>query len=125
MTTPRVLSGRGDEARVVAAFRKYLEADGWTIVATGVGSADVVAERGTERLVAEAKGYTGSNAGLDADTMFGQLLRRMGTDQATTWAVVVPTRSLPAVLRVPAAIRDALGIRVFEVTHTDQVIGRP
>jgi len=103
------VGGRGDEARVVAAFRRYLEAEGWTIVLVGVGWADVVAERGSERLVAEAKGHTGASAGLDVDTMFGQLLRRMGTHRATSWAIVVPSRSLPAVLRV------------FEVTDDNEV----
>lgn len=54
--------------------------------------------------------------------MFGQLLRRMTPGAATTWAVVVPTKSLKWVLRVPLEVRRALGIRVFEVSDTDDVV---
>jgi hypothetical protein len=67
------------------------------------------------------KGHTGGNTGLDMDTMFGQLLRRMKPGAATTWAVIVPTRTLTAVLRVPLDVRGALGIRVFEVRDDDEV----
>ncbi len=81
----------------------------------------MIAERGDERLIGEVKGYTGSNTGLDVDTMFGQLLRRMTLGAATTWAVIVPTRSLTAVLRVPIDVRRGLGIRVFEVRDDDAV----
>ena len=73
--------------------------------------ADVIAEGGNDRLVGEVKGYTAGNTGLDMDTMFGQLLRRMKPGAATTWAVMVPTHSLSAVLRVPIEVRRALGIR--------------
>lgn len=118
------LSGRGDEARVVAGFKRHLESNGWNIAAVSVGWADIVAVRGDERLVAEAKGYTGASAGLDVDTMYGQLLRRMGSHTATTWAIVVPTRSLPAALRVPVSVRDQLGIRVFEVADDGAVLDR-
>lgn len=37
---------------------------------------DIYAERGQERLYAEAKGRT-SEIGLDVDILYGQLLRRM------------------------------------------------
>lgn len=83
---------------------------------------DVIAQRGDERLIGEVKGYTAGNTGLDIDTMFGQLLRRMKPGAATTWAVIVPSRSLIAVLRVPVEIRSALGIRVFEVRDNDEVV---
>ena len=56
------------------------------------------------------------------DTMFGQLLRRMTPAAATTWAVIVPTRSLTAVLRVPIDVRRRNGIRVFEVRDDDVVV---
>jgi hypothetical protein len=36
--------------------------------------------------------------------------------------VIVPTRSLTAVLRVPIEIRSALGIRVFEVRDNNDVV---
>lgn len=45
------------ESDVVAAFVTWLEQEGWR-VSTEVDWADVVAERGSERLVAEAKGKT-------------------------------------------------------------------
>ncbi len=49
--------------------------------------------RGDERLFAEAKGRTAA-MGLDIDTMYGQLLRRM-PPQATSvrFAIVVPARA--------------------------------
>jgi hypothetical protein len=115
------MQGRGDEARVVAAFERYLVADGWRLLREPSGWADVVAVRGPERLVAEAKGNTGSSAGLDTDTMFGQLLRRMGDEPVTNWAVVVPTAVLPKVLRLPEQVLARLGIDVYEVTENDLV----
>jgi hypothetical protein len=115
------MQGRGDEARVVAAFERYVVADGWRLVREPNGWADVVAVRGSERLVGEAKGNTGPSAGLDTDTMFGQLLRRMGDEAVTNWAVVVPTAVLPKVLRVPEKVLDRLGIEVYEVTESNDV----
>ena len=121
-TADRVLSGRGSEAPVEAAFKRWLSETGWRIV-DEIGSwADVIAERGDERLIGEVKGHTGGSTGLDIDTMFGQLLRRMTPGAATTWAVIVPTRSLTAVLRVPIDVRRQLAIRVFEVRDDDAVI---
>ena len=99
MTIDRIV-GKGSEAPVERAFKAWLVADGWTLVNEAGSWADVIAERGDERLIGEVKGYT-TSTGLDVDTMFGQLLRRMKPGAATTWAVIVPTRSLTAVLRVP------------------------
>src|SRR4051794_5503992 len=65
--------GPGDEARVVDAFCRWLEAEGWSTTPE-VEFADALAERGSERLYIEAKGRT-SSAGLDVDTLYGQLLR--------------------------------------------------
>lgn len=122
MSDERIIQGRGSEAPVERAFKQWLRDAGWRVI-DGHGTwADVVAERGRERLLAEVKGYTGSNTGLDVDTMFGQLLRRMEPGAATTWAVVVPTRSLTAVLRVPIDVRRRLGIRVFEAKDDDEVV---
>jgi hypothetical protein len=80
---------RGDEERVVKAYAGWLERSGWT-VSREVEFVDVYAERGEERLYAEAKGRTAA-IGLDVDTLYGQLLRRM-KDPATNarYAVVVP-----------------------------------
>lgn len=118
----RILTGRGSEAPVELAFKLWLQATGWTLVNEAGSWADVIAERGDERLIGEVKGHTGGSTGLDVDTMFGQLLRRMKPGAATTWAVIVPTRSVPAVMRVPIETRRALGIRVFEIRDDDEVV---
>ena len=122
MTNERILTGRGSERPVEDAFKRWLEHEGWTLISEAGSWADFIAERGDERLVGEVKGYTGGSTGLDVDTMFGQLLRRMKPGAATTWAVVIPTRSLTAVLRVPLDVRRRLEIRVFEVTDNDTVV---
>jgi hypothetical protein len=105
---------RGDEARVVAAFMDWLRHDGWTVDGE-VDFVDVFAHRGGQRLYAEAKGRTAST-GLDVDTMYGQLLRRM-KDPASgaRYAVVVPTVGVQAALRVPAWVRERLDLDVYEV----------
>lgn len=121
MTSDRILTGRGSEAPVELAFKRWLEATGWTLINDAGSWADVIAERGEERLIGEVKGHTGGSTGLDVDTMFGQLLRRMKPGAATTWAGIVPTRSL-TVLRVPIETRRALGIRVLEVKDDDEVV---
>lgn len=112
---------RGDEERVVAAFARWLEGDGW-FVKREVAFCDVVAEREGERLYAEAKGRTAA-IGLDLDTLYGQLLRRMPAEELgrATFAVVVPTAGLAAALRVPARIRQALGVRVYGVDEAGGV----
>ncbi len=65
----------GRESEVVQVFVSWLERHGWRVT-TELAWADVLAGRGDERLVAEAKGVT-SSPGLDVDTLYGQLLRRM------------------------------------------------
>ena len=57
---------RGDEERVAGAYVDLLERSGWT-VSREVEFADVYAERGEQRLYAEAKGRTAA-VGLDVDT---------------------------------------------------------
>ena len=80
----------GSEAEVVAAFTAWLERQGWD-VRTEVEFADVVAERSGEKLIAEAKGVT-TAPGLDVDTLYGQLLRRMVPDEHVRYGVIVPLR---------------------------------
>ncbi len=84
--------------------------------------ADVVATRAGRTLYAEAKGRT-SEPGLDADTMYGQLLRRMGSkdDPAVTYAVVVPDTALSAAQRVPAWVRARLRIDLYVVAEDGKV----
>jgi hypothetical protein len=111
---------RGDEARIEQAFAKWLEADGWT-VQRQVAFLDLVAERGAERMVAEVKGRTAA-IGLDVDTSFGQLLRRMPEeDDNTRYALVVPTEARAAALRVSARIRAALRLRFYVVDEDGTV----
>ena len=116
---------RGDEARVVSAFTAWLEAAGWT-VSTEVDFCDVVAVRGDEQLFAEAKGRTAAQ-GLDVDTMYGQILRRMPSPMPpnTRFAVVVPESSRHHVLRVPEDIRRSLRIDVFVVSDDGAVEAVP
>jgi hypothetical protein len=105
---------RGDEERVVAAYATWLEERGW-VVRREVDFVDVYAERGEDKLYAEAKGRTMA-IGLDVDTLYGQLLRRMKNPETSAqYAVVVPTAALVAALRVPAWVRDRLRIAVYEV----------
>jgi hypothetical protein len=109
---------RGDEARVVDAFCAALEVDGWE-VAREVEFVDVVAYKEGMTIYAEAKGRT-TSPGLDVDTMYGQLLRRMGNEPKprTRYAVVVPDTALAAAKRVPTWVRSRLEIDVYAV-HED------
>jgi hypothetical protein len=106
-----------NESDVVEAFCVHLAANGWEVqreVKTPTGPIDVVATKGTERLIAEAKGRT-ADIGLDMNTAYGQLLNRM-TDADARYAVVVPESSQRAALRVPRRVRELLGIDVYLVT---------
>lgn len=111
---------RGDEERVVTAFAAWLQRNGWT-VSREVDFVDVYAERDAERLYAEAKGRTKA-IGLDVDTLYGQLLRRMKDPAAEArYAVVVPTAAVAAALRVPAWVRERLAVDVYEVDDHGRV----
>lgn len=111
---------RGDEARVVDAFVAWLEADGWA-VAREVACCDVVARRGDEVLYAEAKGRT-TEVGLDVDTLYGQLLRRVPLDATSArFGVVVPTEARSAALRVHEPVRAVQAITVYVVNETGGV----
>jgi len=109
---------------VTAAFARWLRDEGWT-VQLEVDHVDVVADRGDHRLYAEVKGRT-TDAGLDVDTAYGQLIRRM-TDagpRQVRYGIVVPTGALKAALRVPAQVRTKLGIDVYEVDDNGAVHSR-
>lgn len=108
------------EADVVAAFVTWLEQEGWR-VSTEVDWADIVAEKGSERLVAEVKGKT-SEPGLDVDTLYGQLLRRMVSSAETQYAVVVPGALVPVVERVPFFVRQLLDVAVYGVIANGDVV---
>ncbi|MFP8959331.1 hypothetical protein ACLIYP_01980 [Streptomyces nanhaiensis] len=110
-----------DEERVVEAFRRWLTADGWTPVTPTDPHTDIEAVRGEERLIGEAKGRT-KEPGTDADTAYGQLLRRMTDESPTTrYALIVSTTSAWHAQRVPAAVRRLLRIDLYEVTESGAV----
>ncbi|TYK44601.1 hypothetical protein FXF68_34715 [Actinomadura decatromicini] len=74
------------------------------------------------RLICEAKGTT-SVPGLDCDTAYGQLLRRMSDPtREIQYAVVVPSSALKAALRVPQRVRDLLRVAVYEVRDDFTVV---
>ncbi len=82
------------EADVLARFAAYLDREGWEVPLTPRGDSPDVDARHREtgrRLVAEVKGHT-AEPGLDTDTAYGQLLRRMGTEPepATRYALAAP-----------------------------------
>jgi hypothetical protein len=114
---------RGDEARVVEGFSRWLASQGWT-VRTEVDSVDVVAEKEGRRLYAEAKGAT-TAPGLDVNTAIGQLVSRMPSesDQAVSFALVVrdEPRSVDAAVRAPQRILDLLGISLYAVDEDGRV----
>jgi hypothetical protein len=112
----------GDEQRVVDAFCRYLEDDAW-VVSREVSFCDVVAERDGHVIYAEAKGRTKA-IGLDVDTLYGQLLRRMpiADESISRFAVVVPSAAVAAATRVPPRVREMLRVDVYEVTDDDQVV---
>jgi hypothetical protein len=111
---------RGDEARIVDAFCGWLEQDGWEVTRESA-FCDVTATRGTELLFAEAKGRTAA-VGLDVDTAYGQLLRRMPLEADNArFALVVPVEALQAALRVPRRVRELLRLDVYSVAEDGAV----
>ena len=97
---------RGDENRLIDADVAWLERGNWT-VGREVNFVNVYAERGDERLYAEAKGRT-TSPGLDVDTLYGQLLRRMKDPKpGDRYAVVVPTSAPNAASRAARSSTNA------------------
>ena len=116
---------KGDEERVIQAFCVFMQEQGWT-TKREVDFVDVVAEKDGQRILAEAKGRTAA-IGLDVDTMFGQLLRRMPRERPgpeTRFAVVVPAEATAAVERVPGWVRNDLGIDLYVVEQDGSVAKR-
>lgn len=113
-------SMRGDEKRVVNAFCAYLNEDGWR-VQREIQFVDVKATRGPQTLYAEAKGRT-SAIGLDVDTLYGQLLRRVPADDPDALlGVVVPEKAVAAALRVPGWVRARLRVHIWAVSDEGEV----
>jgi hypothetical protein len=117
----KILARESDEDRVTDAFRTWLLAEGWTPVEPTDRWTDLEAVRGQERLICEAKGRT-SEKGIDADIAYGQLLRRMTSqDPHIRYALVVPSASVKAAARVPVHVRELLRIDAYEVTDDGKV----
>lgn len=109
------------EAEVEAAFVRYLLERGWDVDTDKVDHADVVARRGAEHIVAEIMRTTAA-PGLDVDTTYGQLLRRMGDrPEGTRFAIVVHESARKAALRVPEEVRWRFGIDVWVVDRLGSV----
>jgi len=115
-TDQRTMSGV-KEADVEAAFVSWLIERGWDVTTNNADYTDVIAKRGAELLLAEVKGNT-SSPGLDVDTGFGQLLRRMKPDlgDQVRYAVVVPESMVVAVSRVAPHVRKLLDMDIFLVS---------
>ena len=118
------LKAEWDEYRVVQAFCRWLEEQGWS-TEIETDHVDVVARRGGEVLFSEVKGNTKSRPGAGVDSMYGQLLRRMAAEETEergrSYAVVVPTRSVTSALRVRKRVRDLLRIAVYAVSDDGRV----
>ncbi|OBG38120.1 hypothetical protein [Mycobacterium sp. E3198] len=109
------------EAEVQAAFVDYLQERGWKVKTHNDDHADVKAWRGENFLVAEVKGAT-TDSGLDVDTAYGQLLRRMGDrSDGIRYALVVPDSARRAALRVSEEVRRRLGIDVWTVDEAGNI----
>ena len=114
---------------MAAATAAWLTEQGWQ-VRTEVEHVDVLAEREGVRLFAEAKGIT-SAPGLDVDTAYGQLLRRMPdvVPERVRYALVVPEETKRAALRVPPASGSCSGsmsspsARTVGSPNTDSTVG--
>lgn len=108
------------ETDVVEHFTRWLEHDDWTIRPT-VDFADVVAEREGITLFAEAKGTT-SSPGLDVDTAYGQLLRKIDPNQSKhCYALVVPLSARRPAERVSPQVRALLNIALYVVADDGTV----
>ncbi|MFE5879598.1 hypothetical protein [Streptomyces hydrogenans] len=117
----KILAHDSDEDRVTDTFRTWLLAEGWTPIDPTDRCTNLEAIRGQERLICEAKGRT-SEKDTDADIAYGQLLRRMTSqDPRIRYALVVPSSSVKVAERVPAHVRKLLRIDVYEVTDDDRV----
>lgn len=104
------------EAQVQAALVTHLLDRGWDVTTESDDHIDIIARRGAEHLVIEVKGHT-TSPGLDVDTAYGQLLRRMtaARDEAT-FILAVPESLATAAARVSPAVRRRLGIEIWLIS---------
>lgn len=109
------------EAQVQAAFVEYLAERGWVVETDNADYTDVIARRGDELVLGEVKGKT-TSPGLDVDTAYGQLLRRIRVRPETVrYALIVPESARKAAFRVSDEVRRQLAIDVWVVDDTGTV----
>jgi hypothetical protein len=89
----------GDEERVVTAYGDWLQRNGWTATREA-GFVDIYAERGPEKLCAEAKARTVS-IGWTWTLCMVSFLGGCKTLRLARYAVVAAAAALQATLRVP------------------------
>jgi hypothetical protein len=117
------ISGPGSEATVVEVFSAWLGERGWEckeLPSHGDYPAIDARHPDGRRLVVEAKGFT-RDSGTDLDRGYGQLLRRMTGEPATTYALVVAGTVVRFAQRVPSEVRSRLGIALYTVDFTGKV----
>lgn len=103
------------EAQVEDAFCTFLQAQGWQTSVRNPGYIDVIATRGEETLIAEAKGHTKASE-TAVDILYGQVLRRMRPSSTPVrYAIVVPHTLRDKVCRVHATTWARLGLEVYVV----------
>ena len=103
------------EKQVEKAFAAYLRGDGWDVSTKNRDYVDLLAKRGAEVIVAELKGHT-SSPGLDVDTGYGQLLRRIDPQvSGVRYALVVPASMRYHVTRVRKGVRARLGVELYVI----------
>jgi len=116
-------SGPASEATVVEVFSAWLVEQGWECAerpSRGDQPAIVARHSDGRRLVVEAKGFS-RDASADLDTGYGQLLRRMNGEPATTYALVVAGTVVRFAQRVPSEVRAKLGIVLYKVDFNGEV----
>ena len=109
-----------NEATGVELFSEWLESRGWN-VQLEVEHLDVLATKGDLTLRVEAKGHT-KYPGIDVDTAFGQILRRMNSDPGVRYALVVPATIRSAVERVASDVRSLLRLGIYLVGEDGTVV---
>ena len=117
------ISGAGSETTVIEVFSAWLAEQGWECAQLPAhGDHPDIDARHPDgrRLIVEAKGFS-RDAGADLDTGYGQLLRRMKGEPATTYALVVAGTVVRFAQRVPSDVRSRLGIALYTVDFNGKV----
>ncbi len=112
---------RGDETRVVEAFCKHLQNDGWD-VQREVQFVDVMATRGRRPSTQRPRVERPRSAWmLTPSTGSSCAACRTKPRVPSLGVVVVPESAVPAALRVPEWIRTKLGVHIWAVADQGHV----